>query len=58
MPSTKALAALMRIGPLNSVVLGAATHRRDGNAADGTGSQVDTWLIDRCRARINWERGI
>ena len=53
MPSTNALVALMKIGPLNSAVLGAATHRRDGNAADGTGSQVVAWLINKCRARID-----
>ena len=39
--------------PLNSVVSVIATNRKWGEAADGTGTQVVTYLINRWKVRIN-----
>ena len=50
---TNVLAALMDKGPLNSVVLVAATNRGWGKAADGTNTQVVTCLINKWKVRIN-----
>ena len=53
MPTTDYLAALMRKGPLNSITLVAATHRKLEKAADGTSTQVATYMINKWRAKIN-----
>ena len=53
MPTTDDLAALMRKGPLNSITLVAATHRKLENAANGTSTQVATCVINKWRAKIN-----
>ena len=50
---TNVLAVLMGKGPLNSVVSVTATNRRWGKAADGTGTEVVTYLINRWKVRIN-----
>ena len=52
---TNVLAALMGKWPLNSVALVAATNRRWGKVADGTSTEVVTYLINRWKVRINWE---
>ena len=53
MPTIDDLAALMRKGPLNSVTLVAATHRKLEKVADETSTQVATCMINKWRAKIN-----
>ena len=53
MPTTDDLAALMRKWPLNSITLVAATHNKLKKVADGTGTQVATYMINKWRAKIN-----
>ena len=53
MHPTNVLAALMRKGPLNSAALIAATHRGFEKVADGTSTQVVTYMINRWRAKID-----
>ena len=53
MPTVDNLAALMRKGPLNSITLVAATHRKLEKAIDGTSTQVVTYMINKWRAKIN-----
>ena len=38
---------------MNSTILVAATHRRSGKVADGTSTQVVTYMINRWKAKIN-----
>ena len=47
------LAALMKKWPLNSTTLFAATHSKLRKAADGTGTQVATCMINKWTAKIN-----
>ena len=53
MPTADDLAALMRKWPLNSITLVAATHSKLKKAADGTSTQVATYMINKWRAKIN-----
>ena len=53
MPATDSLAALMRKWPLNSITLFAATHSKLRKAADGTGTQVATCMINKWTTKIN-----
>ena len=53
MPTADYLAALMRKGPLNSITLVAAIHRKLEKAANGTSTQVATCMINKWRAKIN-----
>ena len=53
MPTADDLAALMRKGPLNSITLVAAIHRKLGKTIDGTSTQVTTCMINKWRAKIN-----
>ena len=53
MPTVDDLTALMRKGPLNSITLVTATHRKLEKAADGTSTQVATCMIKKWRAKIN-----
>ena len=55
MRPTNVLAALMRKGPLNSVVLVVATHRGFGKMADGTSTRVMVCTINRWRVTIDWK---
>ena len=55
MHPTNVLATLMRKGPLNSAALVAATHRGFGKVADGTSTRVMTYIINRCRVKIDWK---
>ena len=50
---TNVLATLMGKDPLNSVASVIATNRKWGEAADGTGTRVVTYLIDRWNVRID-----
>ena len=47
------LVALMRKWPLNSITLVAATHSKLKKAANGTSTQVATYIINKWRAKIN-----
>ena len=42
--------------PLNSIVLVAVTHRRQGKASDGTSTKVVARIINKLRAKINQKR--
>ena len=53
MPTADDLAVLMRKGPLNSITLVAATHRKLEKAADGISTQVAICMINKWRAKIN-----
>ena len=53
MPTADNLAALMRKLPLNSITLFAATHSKLKKAADGTGTQVATCVINKWMIKIN-----
>ena len=53
MPTTDNLAALMRKWPLNSITLVPATHNKLKKVADGTSTQVATYMINKWRAKIN-----
>ena len=55
MHPTNILAALMMKGPLNSMSLVAATHRRFEKVADGTSTRVMACTINRWRVRIDWK---
>ena len=55
MPAVDNLAALMRKRPLNNITLFAATHSKLKKAADGTGTQVATCMINKWMAKINGE---
>ena len=55
MPATDSLVALMRKWPLNSITLFVTTHSRLRRAADGTGTQVATCMINKWMAKINEE---
>ena len=55
MPAADSLAALMRKWPLNNITLFAATHSKLRKAADGTGTQVATCMINKWMAKINGE---
>ena len=50
---TNVLAALMGKRPLHCVASVTATNRRWGKAADGTSTQVVTYLINRWKVKIN-----
>ena len=52
---TNVLAALMIKGPLNSIALVAATHRRFEKVADGTSTRVMACKINRWRVKIDWK---
>ena len=53
MPTIDDLTALMRKGPLNSITLVAATHRKLEKAANRTSTQVATCMIKKWRVKIN-----
>ena len=53
MPTIDDLTALMRKGPLNSITLVAATHRKLEKAVNGTSTQVATCMIKKWRVKIN-----
>ena len=50
---TTLLAAFMWRRRLNSVTLTNATHRRSGKVADGTSTQVEVQMINRCRVKMS-----
>ena len=47
------LAAFIWRRRLNSVSLANATHRRPGNVADGTSTQVKVQMINRCKEKMS-----
>ena len=47
------LAAFMWRRRLNSITLANATHRRPGNVADGTSTQVKVQMINRCKEKMS-----
>ena len=47
------LAAFIWKRRLNSVFLANATHRRSGNVADGTSTQVKVQMINRCKVKMS-----
>ena len=47
------LAAFIWRRRLNSVSLANATHRRSGNVADGTSTQVKVQMINRCKEKMS-----
>ena len=47
------LAAFIWRRRLNSVFLANATHRRSGNVADGTSTQVKVQMINRCKVKMS-----
>ena len=55
MHPTNVLAALMRKGPLNSAALVAATHKGFGKVADGTSTQVMTYMTNKWRVKTDWK---
>jgi len=46
------LAAFMWRRPLNSAALVTTTHRKPKRASDGTGTQVRTQMINKCRMKM------
>ena len=46
------LAAFMWRRPLNSTVLATTTHRKPKRVSDGTGTQVRTQMINKCRIKM------
>ena len=52
MPTAGNLAALMKEGPLNSVMLSIATHSKLREALDETDTQVTTCAIDKWTAKM------
>ena len=55
MRPTNVLTALMMKGPLNSIVLVAATHKGFRKVADGSSTRVMACTINRWRVRIDWK---
>ena len=53
MPAANSLAALMRKWPLNSIILFATTYSKLKKAADGTITQVATYMINKWMVKIN-----
>ena len=53
MPAADSLATLMKKLPLNSTTLFAATHSKLRRVADGTGTPVATYMINKWTAKIN-----
>ena len=53
MPAADSLASLMGEWPLNSTTLFVATHSKLRRAADGTGTPVMTYMINKWTAKIN-----
>ena len=43
------LAAFMWRRPLNSIALATTTHRKPQRMSDGTGTQVEAQMINKCR---------
>ena len=50
--TTTLLAALMRKRPLNSTTLATATHKGVIGVFDGTGTQVEAQMINKCKVQI------
>ena len=50
--ATTFLAAFMWRRPLNSAVLATTTHKKPKRVFDGTGTQVRTQIIKKCRIKI------
>ena len=46
------MAAFMWRRHLNSVVLAITTHKKSGEVSDGTGTQVISQTIDKCRVKM------
>ena len=57
MSATGSLAALMKEWPLNSVTLSAVTHSKLRKVLDGTGTQVETYMINRWTVKMNGAGG-
>ena len=51
------LAAFIWIRPLNSAALVTTTHRKPKRTSDGTGTQVRTQMINKCRIKMA-QRGL
>ena len=51
--TTTSLDAFIWRRRLNNVALANATHRRPGNVADGTSTQVKVQMINRCKVKMN-----
>ena len=49
---TTFLAAFMWRRPLNSVTLVTTTHRKAERLSDGTGTQVEAQMINKCRIKM------
>ena len=56
MPAVDDLVALMRKWPLNSITLVAATHSKLKKVADGTSTQVATYMINKWIVRISGKK--
>ena len=46
------LVELMWRGPLNSAALATTTHKRLKGVSDGTGTQVEIQMINKCRVKM------
>ena len=46
------LVVFMLRRPLNSIVLATTTHRKPERVSDGTGTQVRTQMINKCRIKM------
>ena len=46
------LATFMWRRLLNSAILATTTHRKSEKVSDGTGTQVRTWMINKCRMKM------
>ena len=42
----------MKRRPLNSATLVTATHKELVGVSDGTGAQVEVWMINKCKAQM------
>ena len=51
-PAANFLAAFIWRKPLNSTALTTTTHRRPERVSNGTGTQVVTQIINKCRIKI------
>ena len=50
--ATTFLVAFMWRRPLNSAALATTTHRKLENVSDGTGTQVKTQMVNKCRIKM------